>query len=342
MSANVTKENLQEFATKMHEKNKELFATKGQAGTPIVATSAASMSDTTKIYVYVGTETGYTAGNWYYYDGSVWKSGGKYNSGDWLSEELKQALLQLARKVAYIDEDGQSYYDFLENALYPTSTLESITAVYTQSGTVYDTDTLNSLKEDLVVTAVYEDSSTQEVTSYLLSGTLAVGTSTITVTYGTKSTTFDVTVTDGTIAFLGKYEHDTSLYYSNDTDLVYYCADGTTNRMAYVLDGTGSHAIARANSIQTSKTIYPVLVPSTATKISVIVPDGITVWSWLVKWQSSKWKSQAGQYIKVGSYERDITSINDGSLYVAFSFRNTNNDSGINSEDTSDWVLGYK
>lgn len=77
-------------------------------------------------------------------------------------------------------------------------TVSSITAVYTQSGTVYDTDTVDSLKADLVVTAYYSDSSTQTVPAadYTLSGTLETGTSTITVSYGGKTTTFSVTITD--------------------------------------------------------------------------------------------------------------------------------------------------
>jgi hypothetical protein len=79
-------------------------------------------------------------------------------------------------------------------------TLSSISAAYTQSGTVYDTDTLDSLKTDLVVTANYSDSSTQPVaaTDYTLSGTLSEGISTITVSYTsgsiTKTATFNVTV----------------------------------------------------------------------------------------------------------------------------------------------------
>ena len=77
------------------------------------------------------------------------------------------------------------------------ATLSSISAVYTQGGTVYDTDSLDSLKADLVVTAHYDDSSTETVTTYTLSGTLAVGTSTITVSYGGKTTTFTVTVSKG-------------------------------------------------------------------------------------------------------------------------------------------------
>lgn len=114
--------------------------------------------------------------------------------GSGLTADLKAALDQLAQKVAYIDDDGQDYYDALHNALYPPATLSYITCVYTQSGTVYDTDTLDSLKSDLVVTAHYSNGTTQTVTAYTLSGTLTQGTSTITVAYGGKTTTFNVTV----------------------------------------------------------------------------------------------------------------------------------------------------
>ena len=81
--------------------------------------------------------------------------------------------------------------------------LSYISAVYTQSGTVYDTDSLDSLKSDLVVTAHYSDNTTSTVASadYTLSGTLTVGTSTVTVTYEGKSTTFNVTVTAWTLTW---------------------------------------------------------------------------------------------------------------------------------------------
>lgn len=113
-----------------------------------------------------------------------------------ISDDVKDALLQIASKVAYIDEDGQDYYDALYDALYPPVDLVSISANYTQSGDVYDTDSLDDLKPDLVVTANYSDSSTEVITDYTLSGTLEVGTSTITVSYSGKTTTFNVTVTE--------------------------------------------------------------------------------------------------------------------------------------------------
>ena len=194
-------------------------------------------------------------------------------SGSGLTADIKTALLQIASKVAYIDDDGQDYYDDLYNALYAVTaislntnsislqsigatsqltatttpeggsvswsssntsvatvsssglvtsvaygsatitasagsvsatcsvtvaqaTCTGISAVYTQSGTVYETDSLDSLKSDLVVTATYDDSTTETLASsaYTLSGTLTEGTSTITVSYGGKTTTFNVTV----------------------------------------------------------------------------------------------------------------------------------------------------
>lgn len=312
MSTNVTKENLQEFATKLHAKNKTIFATKTDVGTPLVANTAAGMTDTTKIYVYTGSETGYTAGNWYYYNGSAWASGGVYNAeaietdttltvsgmaadakavGDEFAKDLwgvplavREAIYTLLSSAAYAttgltDEitvvenwaeevysltlsadtlslTGSTPQALVANVVPATASitwsssdpsiatvnagvvtgtsngtcvitatagdltatcnatvsgfaeLESISAVYTQSGTVYDTDSLDSLKADLVVTAHFDDSSTEVVTAYTLSGTLEVGTSTITVSYGGKTTTFTVEVTDSAALPEGYTKYD--------------------------------------------------------------------------------------------------------------------------------------
>lgn len=196
------------------------------------------------------------------------------SGGGGLTADIKSALLQIAQKVAYIDEDGQDYYDDLYDALYAITaitldsdsiTLQSIgatsqltatttpaggnvtwlssntsvatvsatglvtsvaygsatitatagsvsatcsvtvaqatctgiNATYTQSGTVFDTATLDSLKSDLVVTASWSNGTTSTLNDadYTLSGTLAEGTSTITVSYGGQTDTFNVTVT---------------------------------------------------------------------------------------------------------------------------------------------------
>lgn len=52
----------------------------GAVGAPLVAATKSAMTNTNKIYVYTGSESGMTAGNWYYYNGSAWVSGGVYNS----------------------------------------------------------------------------------------------------------------------------------------------------------------------------------------------------------------------------------------------------------------------
>ena len=50
--------------------------------TPTVVDLASEMTDGYKIYVYVGSEVGYIAGHWYYYDPdtNLWTDGGLYGS----------------------------------------------------------------------------------------------------------------------------------------------------------------------------------------------------------------------------------------------------------------------
>ena len=66
---------LQEYTTKLVAKLKTLFP-----GTPTAAATVADMTDHSKTYVYVGSETGYTAGDWYYWDGTAWTSGGPFQA----------------------------------------------------------------------------------------------------------------------------------------------------------------------------------------------------------------------------------------------------------------------
>lgn len=121
------------------------------------------------------------------------------SGGDGLPDAAKTALLALLSKVAYTNGDGQTYYDDLYDALYPETPpvvvdLLSISAVFTQSEPVNIGTDINGLKDALVVTAYYSDNTTRTVTNYTLSGSLNVGTNTITVTYLGKTTTFNVIV----------------------------------------------------------------------------------------------------------------------------------------------------
>lgn len=75
-------------------------------------------------------------------------------------------------------------------------TAVSINAVYTQSGSVYDTDALDVLKPDLLVTATFSDGSSGEISQndYTLTGALTYGTSIITVNYAGLTDEIQVSV----------------------------------------------------------------------------------------------------------------------------------------------------
>lgn len=77
------------------------------------------------------------------------------------------------------------------------ATCTGITASYTQSGTVYSDDNLDSLKSDLVVTAHYDNGTSQVLTdsAYTLTGNLNTATSIVTATFSGKTATFNVSVT---------------------------------------------------------------------------------------------------------------------------------------------------
>lgn len=60
--------------------SKEVTSLKASVGTPLVAATVSAMKDKNKIYVYTGTESGYTKGNWYYNNGTKWVAGGVYNA----------------------------------------------------------------------------------------------------------------------------------------------------------------------------------------------------------------------------------------------------------------------
>lgn len=159
----------------------------------------------------------------------------KVNGGG-ISNAVKVALLALLEKVAYVDEDGQTYLDALENALYPPANLVSITAVFNQGeNTIYDTDSIDTLKQYLTVTANYSDGTTETVTNYTLIGTLTPGTSTIEVSYGGKTAAFDVFVSEVTYLEFVDGAVNSSLANSTTTQ-----RNGTTYSVDWNEDYTGT------------------------------------------------------------------------------------------------------
>ena len=105
----------------------EMFpAIQAMYGAPRVAATVSAMTDHSLVYVYTGSETGYTYGNWYYWDASLttpaWVSGGIYNSNtilidDTLSNEGEaadakatgDALSELNSEIDNLDADDIAY-----------------------------------------------------------------------------------------------------------------------------------------------------------------------------------------------------------------------------------------
>ena len=53
---------------------------RGSYGSPLVASTLDEMTDHQRVYVYTGSEADMTNGDWYYWDGDSWESGGVYNA----------------------------------------------------------------------------------------------------------------------------------------------------------------------------------------------------------------------------------------------------------------------
>lgn len=325
-----------------------------------------------------------------------------------ITEEVKQALLQIARKVAYIDEHGQTYYDALYNALYavlsvnisPSSitlnaigntsqltattvpeganvtwtssnpsvatvsdsglvtsvawgnatitatagdktatcsvtvaqaSVVTITADYTQGGTVYTTASLDDLKSDLTVSAEWSDGSSSIVadTDYTLSGTLTEGTSTITVNYGGQSTIFNVTVTapptlqsiaatytqSGTV-------YDTASLDDLKSDLVVTAnySDGTSETVTdYTLSGT----LAEGTS-----TITVSYGGKTAT-------FNVTVTEWQPITANITWSGSGSDKIST------VVDATEYDVYLTVPFDSTSSDIASGSTSASEALKGY-
>lgn len=193
-----------------------------------------------------------------------------------MSNEAKNAILNILAHAAWAVPNGQEYYDALADAFFGVA---SISAVYTPSGTVTVNTPLDDLKADLVVTATLKDSTTQTVPSadYTLSGTLAVGTNEITVSYAGKTTTFNVVVeerfvfklSDGSLVtqnrgMTEKSDHTVFLWYNNDS---------TQRRSILCPEGSAEGELYQSldsSDTQFEKSGYfAIPVPSSATSVSL-------------------------------------------------------------------------
>ena len=100
----------------------------GGDGAPMPVETVAEMIDTTKVYLYVGSEAGYTFGNWYYYDGNDWVSGGKWGADGGVNTNARNLLQYILERVAYTDTDMEVYVNALYEALAQAG---AVTTTYT-------------------------------------------------------------------------------------------------------------------------------------------------------------------------------------------------------------------
>lgn len=178
-------------------------------GTSTVTVTYQTFTDTFEVVVSqiveaTGIEATYTQGTTVVYPDTsldTLKAGlvvvKNYNDGtsETLSADQYTLSGTLAVGTSTITVTNSTFTDTFDVAVTQRPELVSITAAYTQSGTVYEGQNLDVLRPDLVVTANYTDSSTKVVTDYTLTGSLVEGTSTIVVNYEGKTDSFNVTVT---------------------------------------------------------------------------------------------------------------------------------------------------
>lgn len=218
-----------------------------KAGDLVLGTDAGETGDPSYLYV-INRISGSSA--WLDGVGSIkGATGATGPQGPGVTEDLRAALLQLAQKVAYVDEHGADYYQDLYNALYLPSDIVFITAVFNQgTAKVMDTDSLDSLKPMLTVFGRCDDNTSVVLTNYTLTGVLTPGTSTVTVSALGKTTTFDVFVT-GMTSISAVYTQSGTVYNNSNTldslkaDLVVTAtySDGSTatiDSSDYTLSGT--------------------------------------------------------------------------------------------------------
>ena len=94
-------------------------------GSPLVADAVEDMTDQSRVYVYTGSESGMTAGHWYYYNGSAWADGGVYNA---VAVDT-DTTLTIAGKAADAKEVGDQLTSVKEN-------LNAVFVVDSASGSV--------------------------------------------------------------------------------------------------------------------------------------------------------------------------------------------------------------
>lgn len=161
----------------------------------------------------------------------------------------------------------------------PEVTLSSISATYNGGDAAVGTAVTDLT--GIVVTAHYSDGTSEAVTGYTLSGTIAEGSNTVTVSYGGKTTTFIVT---GVVESGGEVENAVYKYSLADGTMLLhlgglgyayntacYQTPSTSRRAPYLTEGEAP-ARMQSDAEDTTHFIFP--IPDDATGIIVTAPSG--------------------------------------------------------------------
>lgn len=195
------------------------------------------------------------------------------------------ALLACLRNVAWVNNQGQFYYNTMHDALYENVSY-FITAIFTQpQTTIYTNDALDTLKSNLVVTYYSPSNISGTVladSAYTLIGTLTEGTSVITASYQGLTDTFGVTgVVDG---FYNTWEWSSSSptisteFYSitsppaNTQRKLKLAVPSTATRHVFV-SNKGYVEYYKSDDDTLALGFYPIPVPPTATGFTITLND---------------------------------------------------------------------
>lgn len=140
-------ENLNHIEQGIYDAHQGLNELQGLAYGPLKATTVADMTDQTRVYVYTGSESGYVNGNWYYYNGSSWVSGGVYNAVAVSTDKT----LSISDKAADAKVTGYEV-GIAKGAIYQgdfARWLESISDTKIKSNTKYQNVSFNTVKTQL-------------------------------------------------------------------------------------------------------------------------------------------------------------------------------------------------
>lgn len=242
---------LQEYTTKLVAKLKTLFP-----GTPTAAATVADMTDHSKTYVYVGSETGYTAGDWYYWDGSAWTSGGPFQA----TSIITDTTLAVAGEAA----DAKATGDAIAAA--KTAVLNAMAPAYSTSATYAVGDYVNyngSIYRCTTAITTAESWTAGHWTAVVLGADLASQVSDLKtqISYAVETTTGrvktdiynSVTWTDGYVTDAGVvYNGGTTYYYTNKIPVSegdVFSIDTTGGKtIRYITAYTGDSVVSAASA----------------------------------------------------------------------------------------------